>query len=72
MVQHVCVVVGATSYCRGNIHKLLLFCLLCCGVRDRAVCVFMRADDSYFFSGVFDVHFTGSMLFCLSFHIHRI
>ena len=40
-------------------------------MRDRAVCGFMRADDEFFFSGVFDAHFSRSMLFCLSFDIHK-
>ena len=45
---------------------LLLPCLLCCVVRDRLVVRdFMRRMATYFFSGVLDVYFSGSILFRL-------
>ena len=45
----------------------VLCCLLCCVERDRLVVRdFMRTDGDYFFSGVLDLYFSGSMLFCLS------
>ena len=52
---------------------LLLLCrLLCCVVRDRLVVRdFMRADADYFFSGVLDVYFCGSLVFCLSIFVNR-
>ena len=46
--------------------------LLCCVMRDRVVRHFMRADVDFFSSGVLDVYFSGSMLFCLSFYIHQL
>ena len=40
-------------------------------VRDLLVVrEFMRADGDYFFSGVRDVYFSGSVLFCLSNYIY--